>query len=347
MTAFESYIDRNDRSRKLKLSVVIPCYRSEHMIAEVVGLIKQTVDTRADEFDYEIILVNDSSPDDTLGTIVRLSDEDPEHVVALDLARNFGQFPALMAGFSRVSGDVVVVMDDDMQCPPQEMFKLVDGVVNDGKDIVYARYPHREHAHWRNLGSKFNTWCVHRFARVPKDLQINNYYAVKRYVIDNALRYRNPYPYIDGLLMQSVRTYANVDIHHHAREEGTSGYNLKKLVSQWTDGVMQYSIVPLRFATGFGGLCAIVGFIAAIVLIIRTLISPDPVEGWASLMVAILFFSGLIISVVGMVGEYVGRAYLSLNSMPQYIVRNSLDRRPESARQQTDFYRPIDGRRHS
>jgi glycosyltransferase involved in cell wall biosynthesis len=349
MTAYESYIDSDEAKehpRKLKLSVVIPCYRSEHMIPEVVDGVVKTIATRSDEFDYEIILVNDASPDNTLGSLHRLAKENPR-IVVLDLARNFGQFPALMAGFSRVSGDIVVVMDDDMQCPPEEMFKLVDVVVKENKDIVYARYPHREHAAWRNWGSKFNTWCVRRFCNVPKDLQINNYYAVKRYVVDNALRYRNAYPYIDGLLIQSVKTYANVDINHHAREEGSSGYHLKNLVSQWSDGVLQYSIVPLRVATGLGFIVALVGLIAAIVLFIRALLFPDPVEGWASLMVAILFFSGLTIFVVGMVGEYVGRAYQALNSMPQYIVRNSIDNRPDQVKETTDAAHPVDGRYHS
>lgn len=311
---------------KRKISCVIPCYRSSHMIGEVVDLLEETIAQRKDEFDHEIILVNDASPDDTIGALRKIAEKNP-NVVVVDLARNFGQHPALMAGFAEVSGDIVVVLDDDMQCPPQELFKLVDTLIEEDKDIVYAYYSHREHAGWRNLGSRFNTWCVHRFSRVPKDLQINNYYAVKRFVIDNALRYKNPYPYIDGLLMQSVRTYANVEITHHAREEGHSGYNMRSLVSQWTDGVTLFSIYPLRIATVTGFIFAIVGFIFAVVVIIEKIIDPTITEGWSSLMAALLFIGGIIVFVVGMVGEYVGRLYLSSNNMPQYVVRNVIDRR--------------------
>lgn len=319
----------SDSPRK-KISCVIPCYRSAKSIGTVVELLEATLQERASEYDYEIILVNDASPDDTLSVLVELAAGNPR-IVVVDLARNFGQHPAIMAGFSKVTGDIVVVLDDDMQCPPQELFKLVDKLVDDRLDIVYAYYDHREHAGWRNLGSRFNTWCTRRFSRVPKDLQINNYYAVQRYVVDNALRYRNPYPYIDGLLMQGIRNYANVSISHHAREEGESGYNLRSLVSQLVDGVTLFSVLPLRIATAFGLVCALVGFVLAVVIIVQKLVDPSIMEGWSSMMAVMLFLGGLIMLLVGVVGEYVGRLYLSSNNMPQYIIRSVSDRRGSEA----------------
>ena len=141
-----------------------------------------------------------------------------------------------------VNGEIVVVLDDDMQCPPSEMFLLIDKLVEDNLDIVYASYGHREHSGWRTAGSRFNTWCSRRFSRVPEDLEINNYFAVRRYAVECAIRYDNPYPYIEGLLLQSVRTYANVKITHNEREVGKSGYNMRKLLSQWFNGVTLFSV---------------------------------------------------------------------------------------------------------
>lgn len=316
---------------KHKISCVIPCYKSAHMIGEVVDLIDETIATRSDDFDYEIVLVNDASPDNTIDVLKEIAARNSA-VVVVDLARNFGQHPAIMAGFAQVTGDIIVVLDDDMQCPPQEMFKLIDPVINQDKDIVYALYPHREHAGWRNLGSRFNTWCTHRFSKVPRDLQINNYYAVKRFVVDNALRYQNPYPYIDGLLMQSIKTYANIEITHHAREEGSSGYNMRSLVSQWTDGITLFSIYPLRIATLIGFLFALVGFVLTVVVVIQRILDPTITEGWSSLMAVMLFVGGIITLVVGMVGEYVGRIYLSINNMPQYVVRDVISNREGNSR---------------
>lgn len=313
---------------KKTISCVIPCYRSAGTIAEVVELLEQTLEKRSDEYAYEIVLVNDASPDDgaTMRALAALARDD-DAIVVVNLARNFGQHAAIMAGFAQVHGDIVVVLDDDMQCPPGELFKLVDRLHADDLDIVYAYYPQRKFAAWRNWGSAFNTWCVRRFARVPKDLQINNYYAVKRFVVDEALRYRNSYPYIDGLLMQSVGRYANVEVEHHEREEGHSGYTLRSLASQWLDGVTLFSVVPLRFATALGFLFSIAGFIACVVLIVEKVLDPSVTEGWTSLMGVILLVGGLIMMLVGMVGEYVGRIYLSINSKPQYVVRDVLDRR--------------------
>ena len=319
--------------QKKRISCVIPCYRSAGTIGEVVGLLEETISVRANEYDHEIILVNDASPDDgaTITELRRLATES-EHVVVVNLARNFGQFPAIMAGFAQVSGDIVVVLDDDMQCPPQEMFRLVDRLVSDDLDIVYAYYPDREFAAWRNWGSSFNTWCVRHFAGVPKDLQINNYYAVKRYVVDEALRYENPYPYIDGLLIQSVGSYANVEVTHHAREQGSSGYTLRSLVAQWLDGVTLFSIVPLRVASLLGAVFAFVGFVACVVLVVQKILDPTITEGWTSLMAALLFLGGVITLAVGMLGEYVGRIYVSVNKKPQYVVRDVIDRRGEGGR---------------
>jgi len=322
--------ERPSLMHKNRISCVIPCYRSAGTIAEVVGLLEETISSRSDEFDHEIILVNDASPDGgaTLAELRRIA-ETNESVVVVNLARNFGQFPAIMAGFAQVSGDIVVVLDDDMQCPPQEMFRLVDKVVDDDVDIAYAYYPDRKFSAWRNWGSSFNTWCVRHFAGVPRDLQINNYYAVKRYVVDEALRYENPYPYIDGLLIQSVGSYANVEVTHHAREQGSSGYTLRSLIAQWLDGVTLFSIVPLRVASLLGAVFAFVGFVACIVLIVQKVLDPSIAEGWTSLMAVLLLMGGVIILAVGMLGEYVGRIYISINKKPQYVVRDVLDRRGE------------------
>ena len=315
-------------ANKTLVSCVIPCYRSELSVGQVVSEIELAFESRSAEYDYEIILVNDASPDGTLQVIERLAAGDA-HVVAADLARNFGQQSAIMAGFSLVRGDIVVVLDDDMQCPPSEMFKLIDVLVNEKKDIVYASYGHREHAGWRNLGSRFNTWCNRKFCRVPNDLQVNNYYAVRRYVVDCALNYQNPYPYIEGLLMQAVRTYANVEITHNAREFGESGYNMHRLLTQWFNGVTLFSVYPLRIATALGFLISLVGLVFACFVVVQRILDPSITEGWSSLMAAQMFIGGLILFSLGIVGEYIGRIYLSLNHMPQYIIRNVRDSRGE------------------
>lgn len=302
------------------LSFVIPCYRSAHTIGAVVKELTDTLRTREAEYDHELILVNDGSPDETAEVIRELCGQDPS-IVFVDLSRNFGQHSAVMAGFHQVRGDIVICLDDDGQTPAQECFKLIDKV-EEGYDIVFAEYPRRKQNWFRNLGSRFNAACNHFFFGQPKSLNVNSYYACRRFVVDSALQYPNPFPYVTGLLFQSVSRYANVPVEHRARMEGQSGYNLKKLVSLWLNGVTAFSIKPLRFASYAGWFVAVVGVIFAVVTVIRKLMNPNMQAGWASTIAVMLLLGGAIIALIGVVGEYIGRIYLSINRYPQFVVRS-------------------------
>lgn len=305
---------------KTLLSFVIPCYRSAHTIGPVVAELTETLAARAEEYDHEIILVNDGSPDDTAQAIRALCLKTP-HTVFVDLSRNFGQHSALMAGFHQVRGDIVVCLDDDGQTPADECFKLIDKL-NEGYDIVFAEYPKREQSAFRNLGSRFNAACNHYFFGQPKDLTVNSYYACRRFVVDTALQYPNPFPYVTGLLFQSVSRYANVPVAHRARMEGRSGYSLKKLISLWLNGVTAFSIKPLRFASYAGWLTAVIGGVFALVTVVRKLLNPNMPAGWASTISVLLLLGGFIIALMGVMGEYLGRIYLSINRSPQFVVRS-------------------------
>ena len=305
---------------KRLLSFVIPCYRSAHTIGAVVEELTRTVQTRQDEYDHEIILVNDGSPDNTAEVIRELCKTYPA-IVFVDLSRNFGQHSAIMAGFHQVKGDIVVCLDDDGQTPADECFKLIDKVA-EGYDIVFAEYPKRKQSWFRNLGSRFNTFCNHFFYNQPKELTANSYYACQRFVVDSALQYPNPFPYITGLLFQSVSRHCNVPVTHRARMEGQSGYNLKKLISLWVNGVTAFSIKPLRLASYMGWITAFGGFLFALATVIRKLFHPEMQAGWASTISVMLVLGGVIIALIGVVGEYIGRIYLSINRYPQFVVRS-------------------------
>jgi len=310
---------------KTLLSFVIPCYRSAHSIGDVVAEVESAVASRENEFDHEIVLVNDGSPDDTAATIAALC-ETNSRLVFINLSRNFGQHSALMAGFSNVRGEIVICLDDDGQTPADECFTLIDKV-REGYDIVFAEYDKRKQSLFRNLGSRFNASCNHFFFGQPKDLVTNSYYACQRFVINNALQYPNPFPYITGLLFQSVSRYANVPVTHRTRRKGESGYNLRKLVSLWANGVTAFSIKPLRLANYIGWFTAVFGFLFALITIIRKIADPNIQAGWASTLAVLLTLGGVIIALIGIVGEYVGRIYLSINRSPQYVVRNVIDHR--------------------
>ncbi|MBD5496090.1 MAG: glycosyltransferase family 2 protein [Lachnospiraceae bacterium] len=306
------------------VSFVIPCYNSSRTLGKVVEEIRSTMEGMK-QYDYEIILINDCSPDDTFEEIRNICEAD-EKVCGVNLARNFGQHAALMAGFRYVHGDIVVCLDDDGQTPAEEVGKLLVKI-DEGYDVVYARYKHKKHSAFRNLGSKVNELMARVMLGKPKDLYLSSYFAAKRFIIDEMVRYTNPYPYVIGLVLRTTRKIANADVNHREREIGTSGYTIGKLFALWFNGFTAFSIIPLRIATVIGALAAVAGFIYGSYTIIRKLVDPNVVIGFSSIMSAIMFIGGMLMLMLGIIGEYIGRIYISLNNSPQYVIRESIDER--------------------
>lgn len=302
----------------MKLSFVIPCYRSADSVADVVYRIVNTV-LEDGRYDYEIICINDYSPDNTLDVLKELAKEN-HRVKVLALTRNFGQHSALMAGYNHVTGDIVVCLDDDGQNPPEEMFKLIDKL-DEGYDLVSARYPNKKHNLIRRLGSKVSFAMSRYLVGMPKDLDLNSYCVFRRFVADEVVKYRNAYPFVHGLMLRITRNIANVDIAHQDRQAGASGYTLSKLLGLWMNGFTAFSEKPLRLASLLGILSAAIGFIYSVVIIIQRIFNPAIPAGYSSLMAVVLILCGVIMLLLGLLGEYIGRMYICLNNAPQYAIR--------------------------
>ena len=305
---------------KKKISVVIPCYNSEKMIEIVVGKVVSTVTTRK-EYDYEIILVNDGSPDNTWSVMKGLAEGNP-HITAINFSKNFGQHSALMAAYRAVTGDIVLGLDDDGEHNPEEMFALIEKL-EEGYDYVCANYETNQ-SKFRSIGTWMNNFMATTLINKPKDIDFTSYYVMRRYVIDEIIRYQQPYPYVGGLLLRATRNIGTVPLVRQKRLYGSSGYNLKKMIGLWFNGFTAFSVKPLRLATGVGMLSAVLGFIGAMVLIIKRLFFQDYVAGYASTIVCMVFFCGMIMIMLGIIGEYVGRIYISINNAPQYVIKEKV-----------------------
>ncbi|MCR4807334.1 MAG: glycosyltransferase family 2 protein [Lachnospiraceae bacterium] len=298
------------------ISIVIPCYRSQNTIRKVVEDIEKAMEGRED---HEIVLVNDCSPDDTIKVIDGLCRE-RDNIRGVDLVRNFGQHAALMAGFHYVKGDIVVCMDDDGQTPADEIWKLIDKV-KEGHDAVYARYSNKQHSMYRNMGSKLNDIMADVMLEKPRDLYVSSYFAVKRFIIDEMIRYQNPYPYVIGLVLRTTKDIVNVDVKHRERMEGTSGYTISKLINLWMNGFTAFSVKPLRIATCVGAIMAFFGFVYGIITVIRKLLGLNYILGYSGIIIILTIIGGILLLMMGIIGEYIGRIYISLNNSPQFIVR--------------------------
>ena len=300
------------------VSFVIPCYRSEHTITSVVDEVRRTMPTLPG-YDYEIVLVNDCSPDGTFRVIRELAENDAR-ITAVDLAKNFGQHAALMAGFHHCAGDIVVCLDDDGQTPADEVGKLLSKL-EEGYDVVYASYDHKQHASWRNWGTKLNNKMTEIMLGKPKELSIPSYLAARRFIIDEMLSYTHCYPYVDGLILRTTRSICNVPVTHRAREDGESGYTLVKLIGLWMNGFTSFSVKPLRIASYCGAAAAVAGFIYFIIILIKHFVDSSIPEGWASTMAMMMLLGGVVLLVLGMIGEYIGRIYMCINASPQFVER--------------------------
>lgn len=309
----------------MKISFVIPCYRSEKTIEGVVGEIKSVVAQRAN-VDYEVVMVSDHSPDHVYEIIERLCATDPLHLQGLELSRNFGQHAALMAGYARTTGDLVFSLDDDGQAPVDAIYQLVDRLEEGKFDVVYGTYSEKKHNLFRNFGSQINDWMTVWLLGKPSWLKVTSFFLARRFVIREMLNYVGPYPYMYGLVFRITKNIGAVMVKHRSRVDGGSGYTLTKLLGLWMNGFTAFSVKPLRLASYIGIMSALVGFGFGIWAIVNKLTNPAAPIGYSSLMAALLFIGGMVMLILGLIGEYIGRIYICINRSPQYVVAKETGR---------------------
>lgn len=306
------------------LSVVIPVYGSEGVLPELVSQLRDGLD-RIESLagSYEVVFVCDCSPDHSWREIKALASHYP-WVRGISLRMNAGQHNAVMAGFSHARGEVVVTMDDDLQHSPRDIAALL-AELEQGRDVVYARFKARKHAWWKIAGSRLNDWVAGYLLQKPKGLYLSPFRALRSRIVEDVLRYKGPYAYIDGLILSVTRNIGSVEVDHHDRFAGNSAYSLRKSISLWLKMATSFSIVPLRL-TSFAGLCfAGLGFVLAMAFVVQKFTIDRMPDGWSSLMVAILVLGGVQLLALGMLGEYLGRVLLTLNSRPQFVIGETTD----------------------
>lgn len=304
------------------LSFVVPCYRSENTVEGVISEIIHTV-SESEDYDYEIIAVNDCSPDGVLFKLKKMAEQN-RRIRVLDLATNVGKHGAILAGYSVVKGDYVIGVDDDGQCPLENLWKLIEPL-NEGHDMSMAKYSIKKQSWLKNFGSKINSRMSQILLSKPEDLVFSNFIARKLFVCQAMAKYTNPYPYLEGLSLKVTRDIVLVPMEERPRISGTSGYTFRKSLSLWLNGFTAFSVKPLRIATVIGGCTAVAGILYGIYTIIQKILNPNILLGYSSLMVAQLFLSGILMMMLGMIGEYIGRIYICINKLPQYVIREKIN----------------------
>jgi len=311
------------------LSIVVPVYRGAATIGTLVEALAGLGGQVAGGL--EVVLVNDGSPDNSgevCRELVRSVTAIP--VTLVEHARNFGEHNAVMSGLRHARGAYVITMDDDLQNPPEEVVKLYDHCRLGGWDVVYTYYAEKQHAWWRNLGSRFANKAADWLLDKPKGLYLCSFRCMSALVVRNVTRYEGPYPYVDGLVMQVTQRIDAIEVRHLPRAEGRSNYTFRRLVRLWLNLATNFSLLPLRLAILLGLAMSTIGLLGALYVISEALFGKPP-EGWASTMVVTLIVAGVQFVMLGVLGEYVGRIFLTANRKPQGVVREVVHPRPADA----------------
>lgn len=300
-------------------SVIIPCYKSDRTIGKVVDLTISQFESMGIR-EYEFVLVDDHSPDEgkTVKVLRELTAKHP-CVISVELAKNSGQHNAIMAGLNYASGDILIAMDDDLQTHPSQL-PVILAKLDEGYDIVYGYYLHKQHSKFRNFGTFMNYWTTRILLQKPRDMKTSSFWAIRRFVRDYAVQYPCESTHLQGVFLRITRNIGSVPIEHFKREVGESGYTFKKLLHLWGN-IIGFSIVPLKAATYCGFLFSLIGLVLAVAVIIRKILHPVIALGWPSMMAAICFFSGVNLMFLGLIGEYIGRIFMSISNNPQFVVR--------------------------
>jgi len=305
----------------LKISIAIPVFNSENTIIQLVDSL--IVELKA--FDIEVVLVNDCSVDKSEQSCIHIFNKYPDKVKFYSLSKNVGEHNAVMAAINNVSGDYVVIMDDDFQNPVSEVAKLINYISNNNYDVVYTYYDKKKHSFFRNIVSKLNDKVANVMLGKPKNLYLSSFKAINKFIVNEIIKYDLPFPYIDGLILRTTSNIGKIKVEHHNRKDGKSQYNLIKLFSLWLNMLTNFSILPLRFAIFVGFIFSAIGFLLGFAGVLMKFLDPAVPIGYASQFVVISIFGGIQLIAIGMVGEYIGRIFISMNKKPQFSIKKRFE----------------------
>jgi len=317
-----------------ELSLVIPVYNGSRTIGPLVEQTAKIFGSTS----FEIVLVNDGSEDDSERVCVKLAEKFPQNVTFVHLSRNFGEHSAVLAGFTQARGRYVAVLDDDSQNPPEEVVRMLDELKRKNYDVVYGHYIEKKHSWFRNLGSRFNDRIATLMLHKPKDLYLSSFKVMNRFLVNEIIKYRGPYPYTDGLIYRVTRNIGQIPVEHRVSASGPSRYTLRRLVRLWLNMFLNFSIKPLRISVYVGLLASCLSIVALVAILIDKLwITKNVTVGIPTVLGSVVFFAGIQLMILGLVGEYLGRLYLDQTGTPQYVVRYSMR---EGSKDQS----PVNGR---
>ena len=303
------------------ISIVVPLYRCDKAVEELTDRISTTLG--AQKLSFEIIYVNDASPAADWEAVTQIAQENTR-VKGLNLSRNFGQHYAITAGLNYASGDWVVVMDGDLQDQPEDI-PLLYNKAQEGFDIVLARRVERQHSLLKRTGSKWFYKTLAYLTDTEQNAEIANFGIYRKNVIAAILSMKDKTRYFPTMVRWVGFKRTEIGVNHAARKEGKSSYNLKALLNLALNTILSFSDKPLRLTVKAGIFISSAAFIFAAVTFIRALTGHIVVSGYSSMIISIWLLSGVIITLIGMLGLYIGKIFDQVKDRPTYLVAEKIN----------------------
>ena len=299
--------------KEIEISIVIPVYNSSSIIEELHKQIAEAMSVS-----YEIIFVNDCSIDDSWKKIISLSKQ-YKYITGINLRKNSGQDNALLAGLRIAKGNYCVIMDDDLQHNPSDILALYNECKK-GFDVCYANFTSLKQTTVKNIGSSTNGKMAELLVSKPKGIYLSPFKIINKSTVLEIAKFAGPYPYIDGIILTITQNLCQVNVEHQLRHSGKSNYTFSKSAAVFMKLFTGFSVLPLRLATITGCIATFTGIVLLIKYLYDYFIAKNFIEGWTTVVVLIILFGGLILITLGIIGEYIGRMYLTLNNKPQYSI---------------------------
>lgn len=306
----------------VKISIVIPVYNSENCLLEL----NREIEKELLHFtDYELILVNDKSTDASWKKIEEICSIN-EKAIGINFRKNFGQDSALLAGLRQSTGAYVVIMDDDLQHAPSDIIHLYNKC-KEGFDVCYAFFSRKNQKAWKNFGSWVNGKLSEKFLNKPKSIYLSPFKIMSRAITDEVKKFAGPFPYIDGTILTVTSNLTQIEVPHHPRFVGSGNYSFVRSLKVFVKHATNYSIYPLRMVSAVGFGSALISFILGIFYLVQYFMGDRGVEGWITIIILLIFFGGMILMSLGLIGEYVGRNFLSVNGHPQFVIEKIIHKK--------------------
>lgn len=303
------------KENKYNISVVVPVYNSEECLNELYSQIQIALA----DFKAQIIFVNDGSSDRSWHILSEIAAEN-KNVISINLSKNFGQNNAILAGLKFSEGEYTVIMDDDLQHDPKDIPLLI-AECKKGFDVCFALFENLNQKGWKNSGSKFNGKIAEWFIGKPKNIYLSPFKAIHFSVINRIKNFKGSYPYIDVMILQTTNSFSQLKVNHHSRFKGKGNYTFRKSLVVFFSHLFSYSVFPLKLITRIGVISVLFSFAAGMYYLWEYMYGTHRVEGWVTLALLILFFGGMILFSLGIVGSYISRMYQDKNYEEPFSVR--------------------------